>query len=133
MISIEFPKKLHEILKRESKKKGITENELILEALSEFLNLDPEERAKLHSSLSEKYLKEAEELLNKKDYVQASEKAWGAASQIVKAVAAKKGVELRSHGELHRFVAEISKRNDEIRKLWQSAGMIHQNFTRTAS
>jgi len=36
----------------------------------------------------------------KGDYVQASEKAWGAAAQIVKAVAAKAGKELRSRGDL---------------------------------
>ena len=31
-------------------------------------------------SLSDKYLREAEDLIKKGDYVQASEKAWGAAS-----------------------------------------------------
>ncbi|MCW3138643.1 MAG: hypothetical protein N2V76_09590 [Methanophagales archaeon] len=30
-------------------------------------------------------------------------------SQVVKAVAAKRGEELRSHGELHRFVAELRR------------------------
>jgi hypothetical protein len=42
-------------------------------------------------------MREAEEFLAKKDHVQASEKAWGAASQMVKAVAAREGKELRSH------------------------------------
>jgi hypothetical protein len=41
--------------------------------------------------LPERYLGEAEELLARGDYVQASEKAWGAAAQIVKAVAAREG------------------------------------------
>jgi len=33
---------------------------------------DPEARAELHLKLCEKYMREAEELLEKKDYVQAS-------------------------------------------------------------
>jgi len=38
---------------------------------------DPKIRAEAHLKLCEKYLKEGEELLAKKDYVQASEKFWG--------------------------------------------------------
>jgi len=53
--------------------------------------LDPEARFEVHLELSERYLGEAEELLARGDYVQASEKAWGAAAQIVKAVAAREG------------------------------------------
>ena len=73
-----------------------------VEGVEEFLNkykvvLRNLERAYITSryyfdlALSEKYLKEAEEFLEKGDCVQASEKVWGAASQIVKALAAKKG------------------------------------------
>lgn len=84
----------------------------------------------IHLKLCEKYLREGEELLAKGDYVQASEKAWGAASQIVKAVAAKKGSELRSHGELHKEIVKLAQEtgDDEIRSLWQSAISLHQNF-----
>ena len=45
-----------------------------------FLKLDPESRIEIHLSLSDKYLREAEDLIKKGDYVQASEKAWDAAS-----------------------------------------------------
>ena len=73
---------------------------------------------------------EAEDAIKKGDYVQASEKAWGAASQVVKAVAAKRGGELRSHGEFHRFVAELRRgiRDAELTTLWASATSLHQNF-----
>ena len=49
---------------------------------------------------------------------------------MVKALAAERGVELRSHGELHREVIRIAKEagDDEIRLLWQSAISLHQNF-----
>jgi uncharacterized protein (UPF0332 family) len=91
---------------------------------------DPNIRVEIHIKLCEKYLKEGEELLKKGDYVQASEKFWGAASQMIKALAVKKGLELKSHGELHKYVVEIAKQTnkEEIRALWQSAISLHQNF-----
>ncbi len=54
----------------------------------------------------------------------------GAATQIVKSLATKEGKELRSHGELHRYVAELSKEEGDrkIMKLWFSATSLHQNF-----
>jgi hypothetical protein len=82
-------------------------------------------------NLSEQFLRSAEELIAEADYVQASEKLWGAASQLVKAVAAKRRVELRSQSDLNRFVAELrSEANEpEIRRLWQIATSLHQNFS----
>jgi hypothetical protein len=62
----------------------------------------------VHLQLSRKYLREAEEFLAKGDHVQASEKAWGAAAQAAKMVASKKGLELRSHGELHKFIMQLA-------------------------
>ncbi len=65
-------RKLEEKLKREE--------ELIVEVLSKALNnpLSREDEVKLHLKLAEKYLREAEDLLAKGDYVEASEKGWGA-------------------------------------------------------
>jgi len=132
VISLVLPKKIEKKLKEEVERTGVSEEELIIEALSKFLNepLDPETKAEIHLKLSEKYLRNAEEFLTKKDLVQASEKAWGAATQIVKALAAKEGKELRSHGELHKYVAELSKEKDdrEIMKFWFLATSLHQNF-----
>jgi hypothetical protein len=132
VISLVLPKKIEKKLKEEAEKTGISEEELIIEALSKFLNepIDLETKAEIYLKLSEKYLRDAEEFLIKKDFVQASEKAWGAAAQIIKALAAKEGKELRSHGELHRYVAELSKDkgDKEIMKFWFSATSLHQNF-----
>jgi hypothetical protein len=99
---IVLPKKIEKRLKEESEKTGAQEEEIIIEALSKALNepLDPETKVEIHLKLSEKYMKDAEEFLTKKDYIQASEKAWGAATQIVKALVAKEGKELRSHASL---------------------------------
>ena len=119
-------------MREEAEKAGVSEEELVLEAISKFLNepLDPETKSELHLKLSEKYLKDAEEFLAKGDYVQASEKAWGAASQIVKALAAREGRELRSHGELHNYVVELSRRREdrEIIRCWLTATSLHQNL-----
>jgi hypothetical protein len=132
VISLVLPKKIEKKLKEEAEKTGISEEELIIEALSKFLNepIDLETKAEIYLKLSEKYLRDSEEFLTKKDLVQASKKAWGAAAQIVKALASKEGKELRSHGELHRYVAELSKEKGdrEIMKFWFSATSLHQNF-----
>jgi len=60
-----LPKKLKERIEEESKKLDISEEEFIVEALSEYLKIDPEYRIEVHLALSEKYLKEAEEFLEK--------------------------------------------------------------------
>ena len=55
-------------------------------------------------------MREAEDFLARKDYVQASEKAWVAASQMLKALAAKEGRELRSHAELWKYADELAEK-----------------------
>jgi len=58
------------------------------------------EKAEHYSNLKTKYLIDAEALLSKGDYVQAGEKLWGAAAEVVKVVGAKRGVKLRTHSDL---------------------------------
>jgi hypothetical protein len=45
-----------------------------------------------YERLNGKYLKEGQQLMGKGDYAQASEKFWGAAAEIIKAVGAKRGL-----------------------------------------
>jgi hypothetical protein len=92
--------------------------------------MDPLDRAELYEKLSEKYIKEADELLAKGDYIQASEKLWGAAALMVKAVAASQGILISSHGELFSFVRKLGeeKKNPELRRLFSVASTLHQNF-----
>lgn len=89
-----------------------------------------EEKAEHYLKLNNKYLHEAEELLRRKDYVQASEKLWGAAAEIVKVVAAKRGIEIKSHRELYKFVAKLKTELEEpeLNRLFAAAGALHQNF-----
>ena len=68
--------------------------------------------------------------MKKGDYVQASEKFWGAVAEVIKAIAAKRGVDIKSHGEIHRFITTLSKElNDsELLRCFGLAGTLHQNF-----
>jgi len=75
--------------------------------------------AQHYRKLMSKYLEEAEALLEKGDYVQASEKLWGASAESVKVVAAEREIELKTHRDLWEFVAKLSieMRDPEISKL----------------
>jgi uncharacterized protein (UPF0332 family) len=132
LVSVILPGKIEKKLREESKKTGASQEELIIEALSKALNepLDVDAKVEVHLKLSKKFIDEAEGFLGRGHFVQASEKAWGVASQIVKAVAASKGEELRSHRELHEYVAKLSReeKDREILNLWFSATSLHQNF-----
>ena len=77
-----------------------------------------------------KYLDEAEELIRRGDYSQASEKLWGAAAEIVKVVAAKRGIEIKSHRELYKFVTKLKTELEEpdLTRLFAAAAALLQNF-----
>jgi len=89
-----------------------------------------DERVKHYLSLHEKYLEDADKLLGAKDYVQASEKLWGAAAEIVKAVAAARSIELKTHADLWSFVIKLREemKDPDISKLFLAANYLHQNF-----
>jgi len=80
--------------------------------------------------LNGKYLKEAEELLSRGDYVQASEKFWGAAAEIVKAAAATRGITLGTHRSLWEFVHRLYKERPEMNLIegFRAAESLHINF-----
>jgi hypothetical protein len=124
------PSKIERKLKEEAERKGASEEELVLKILSKALDepLDPDELVEVHLKLLEKYMNEAEDFLKKGDYVQASERAWGAAAQAVKALAAKDEREIRSHRELQEYAASIIEKDAELRKGWSAAGELHRNF-----
>ena len=84
----------------------------------------------VHPKLNSKYLKDADALLKKGDYVQASEKYWGAFAQIVKAVAAAKGIKLGEHRNIIEFVQELSKEYPDLNltDALAKARYLHTNF-----
>ena len=92
------------------------------------------EKAKNYFDLNRRYLQEGESLLAKGDSAQASEKLWGASAEILKALAAQRGLELRTHAELWSFATKLSSElgDPEILKLFATANYLHQNFYENA-
>jgi len=88
------------------------------------------ERVEHYLKLTHKYIRDAKEFIAKGDQVQASEKLWGASAEIVKVVAAKRGVELKTHGDLWSFVTKLHTelKDPELSKLFLQANYLHQNF-----
>jgi len=83
-----------------------------------------------YERLNSKYLMEAEKLLAKKDYSQASEKLWGACAEIIKAVAAKRGLRLGTHRSLGEFIVKLQKEHPEwgLIDAFSIANNLHMNF-----
>jgi len=129
--TITIPIKVKEKLDELSRSKDEPFEELLITALNRTYSiLNPEDRAEIHLELCDKYLKEAKEFLQKGDSVQSSEKGWGAATEILKAMAAKEGKELRSHARLWDYVSALRRRygDEEISTLWHKANSLHTNF-----
>lgn len=80
--------------------------------------------------LNGKYWRQAQEFLAKGDLVQASEKLWGAAAEIVKAVAASRSVSLGTHASLFEFVSKLAKEHPDwdLIDSFHVAGSLHTNF-----
>jgi hypothetical protein len=130
-LEIVLPMWLRERLEEEAERVGLSAEEFVLKVVAERLNreVDPPEVAEVYVKLAEKYLREAEDLLAGGDFVQASEKLWGAAL-MDKAVAAARGLLLRSHGDLFKFVKSLGDEagDPELRRLFAVASALHQNF-----
>src|SRR3990172_13446348 len=80
--------------------------------------------------LNGKYLEDGEKLLRTGDLLQAGEKFWGVAAEIVKAVAAKEGRHLRTHNQLWSYLLDLDEKHSELglRRDFVSAGYLHANF-----
>ena len=72
------------------------------------------------------YWDQSQKELAKGDLRQASEKGWGAASQMVKAVAQSLGVDHNGHAALFRVVSGLD--NDQFRTAFGLANSLHVNF-----
>ena len=76
------------------------------------------------------FLEQAYRELQEGDLHQTSEKAWGAAAQMVKAVASQRGWEHKHHRELFAVVYRLRREaNDrDIARLFEPANSLHSNF-----
>jgi hypothetical protein len=92
--------------------------------------LDPSERVELYLRLHEKFFREAEELYERGDLVQAGEKYWGAVAALLNAAAEKRGWPHYSHRD---YAVAIERLYDETgdRELvigFSLAERLHANF-----
>ena len=79
---------------------------------------------------SEDILAQAKRELSGGDLAQASEKGWGAAAQMLEAIAEQLGWEHRRHRHYHQAASRIRAEtgDGEIRRLFDSASALHENF-----
>ena len=83
-----------------------------------------------HRAESREFLAQARAELAQGDSMQASEKGWGAAAQMVKAVAQQRGWEHQGHRQLFSAVRRLRSEtaNEDIRRLFDVANSLHVNF-----
>ena len=79
---------------------------------------------------SHRFLQQALAELDAGDLPQASEKGWGAAAQIVKAVAEQREWDHNGHGQLFAVVDRLRRETDnpDVRNLFDVASGLHSNF-----
>lgn len=85
---------------------------------------------KRYMLLNKKYINDADACLKSGDYVQASEKLWGATVTIAKAIAAQRRKTIKSHNGIMFFLAQIAKelKDESINSVSLIAEGLHQNF-----
>ena len=88
------------------------------------------QQAQTYHQRSRHYLGKAWEELRDGDLLQASEKGWGAAAQIIKALADERGINHRHHAVLQEIVDSLVREtgNTELDTLFDSAQGLHRNF-----
>ena len=87
-------------------------------------------RANGYAEASRTFLEKAREELDEEDFVQASEKLWGAAAQMVKAVAEPRGWRHDSHRALNQVVSRLAQETGDsaISSAFVAAQGLHFNF-----
>ena len=87
-------------------------------------------RASYHVETANVFLAHAHTYLREGDLLQASEKGWGAASRMVKAVAETRGWRNSTHGHLYDVINRLAEElgDDRVQILFRSASALHQNF-----
>ena len=87
-------------------------------------------QAEVYKLTSQELFAKAEDALIQDDLLQASEKGWGAAAQMVKGIADSRGWSHAGHRELYQAVNRLASEagDSEIRVLFSVASALHSNF-----
>ena len=83
-----------------------------------------------HASQAREFLDKAQDYLATGDLHQASEKGWGAAAHMAKAVALTQGWPYERHSQFHQVMNRVTNLtgNDRLRPLHGRADVLHVNF-----
>ena len=76
------------------------------------------------------FLAQASTELAQNDIRQASEKGWGAAAQMAKAIASERSWPHNDHRSLYQAVGRLADETEDqnLRRLFNIAGQLHSNF-----
>ena len=79
---------------------------------------------------SREYMGKAYQYLSEEDFPQASEKAWGAAAEMVKAIAEERGLCHSSHRVMYQIVADLTEETEDsgIGRAFHVASDLHINY-----
>ncbi len=102
---IEIPSEVYEALRRASIRSGKDPATMVIESILK--SLDPKSRIEIYMKLYERYLKDAEELTAKGDFVQASEKYWGAVTAILNAIGEIRGWDHYTHRDYNVIIENL--------------------------
>ena len=91
-----------------------------------FLMIEPNSFIKMR----DEYFANAELFAGKKEFRKASELLWGAVTQTIKALAATRGFEIRSHTQFFDYMRSLSKelRSESLYKSFLFLNDLHKNF-----
>ena len=92
--------------------------------------MEIKERIKRYKAQSSHYLENAFIAIEDGNLEKASEFLWGGMAQALKAVAASKEIQIRSHKQLRDYAMELAKalQDDDIRHAFNNAQSLHSNF-----
>ena len=90
------------------------------------------EQAEKYSLRSEKYWKQALEFFTKRDFLKATELAWGSVCEAIYALGYKKGQALKGHNDVKGFIRNLalSSGHEQLYELFKNAESAHANFYR---
>jgi len=126
--TIEIPDPLYKALEKKAK---LMKKSLIDVVIDSLLNtLDRDERIELYRELHEEYLKQAEELREKENITQSSEKYWRAITALLNIIGELKNIPHYRHVHYAEIIEHVFKetKDNEIPKLFASVERLHANY-----
>lgn len=95
--------------------------------------MEAKTRVQKHIRLSTHYMENAFKFIDLREIEKAGEFFWGSMSQALKALAASKEIELRSHNAIRNYAHDLAKTLED-ESIWHgfvSAQSLHNNFYET--